>query len=431
MSVTVSTAAARGLVARRALNVLAATSSARCAPRGAFPAESASLSTTTTPQSFDFSTIVDRTKTESMKWGRYANKDVVPMWVADMDFKCAPCIVDAITKRAEHGIYGYGLPSASLIQAVLGYLDRIGFSAFPGSTPVSKRDLVFLSNVMSGVGLACTAFAAQGESVMTTTPIYPPFLSKPKGKGRNVIDVPLKQLLEGQSSSGAGWTLDLEAMEAAVTPCTKVFLLCNPHNPVGHVYSRHELEALNAFCAKHDLVVCSDEVHCDLVFPDSPRGHIPFASLSADAASRCVSVYAANKTYNVPSLGCAYAVVTSPALRARFMKAFAADYSSVDPSVFGYTALETAYSQGGPWLEELLVYLQGNRDFVHSFIEQHMDPKYVKLFARPDATYLVSKALCLVVSCAACVGTDQRLVFCRCWTCFVWLAEPRTGSRER
>jgi cystathionine beta-lyase len=367
-------AAARSIVQRRAI----------FGTRNNLRKHIAATITSAAQTKFDFDTIIDRTGTESMKWGRYANKDILPMWVADMDFTCAPCIVDAITKRAEHGIYGYGLPPASLIKAVLEYLARIGFTKHLGPSSVSKRDLIFLPNIMSGLGLACTAFTELGESVMTTTPVYPPFLSKPQAKRRRVIDVPLKQL------GGGCWTLDLAAMEAAVTPCTKVFLLCNPHNPVGHVYSRKELEALNAFCAKHNLVVCADEVHCDLVFPDSPRQHIPFASVSADAANRCVSVYAANKAYNVPALGCSYAVVTNPELRARFMRDFTADYSRVDPGIFGYTAMEAAYTEGGPWLKQLLVYLQSNRDYVHSFIQNHMAPEHVTLFARPDATYMVS-----------------------------------------
>jgi cystathionine beta-lyase len=293
---------------------------------------------------------VDRRGTASFKWDMYP-EGVLPLWVADMDFASPPAVVEAVRARAAHGVFGYSLVPDSLVEAIRAHLmTRYGWSIEP-------EWLVWLPSVVPGLNLACRAFAAAGEDVMTVTPVYPPFLEAPPDQGRRLLTVPAT-LEDGR------WQLPLEAMEAALTPATRVLLFCHPHNPLGRVWSRDEVAAVVGFCRHHDLVLCSDEIHCDLLL--DPLGHVPAALAGPDDADRIVTLMSPSKTFNLPGFNFAYAIVADEALRRRFEQPAAGLLPF--PGCFAIAAAEAAYREGGDWLADLLDYLRGNRDLVEAFV---------------------------------------------------------------
>jgi cystathionine beta-lyase len=308
-------------------------------------------------QSFDFDAIVDRRGTSSSKWRKYGERNVIPMWVADMDFRTAPAVVEALRARVEHGIFGYTEPPAELAPAVATALQR------DFAWHIEADWIVWLPSLVVGLNVVCRAFAAQGDDVLTAVPIYPPFLSAPQNAGQNAVRVELVRT--SYSGQRECWTWDFTALERAVTRCTRLLMLCHPHNPTGRVWTLDELHALMQFAERHDLVVCSDEIHSGLVLDDDKR-HIPLASLSEHAAARTVTLMSASKTFNLPALGCAFAIVPDPSLRARLRQTMAGMVHHVGG--LGYVATQAAFQHGKPWQMALLEYLRGNRDIVESAI---------------------------------------------------------------
>ena len=297
---------------------------------------------------YDFDTAIDRRHTASEKWDRYQGRDIIPLWVADMDFRSPPAVIEALQARIDHGIFGYTAPPESLTAATLGHLQQqFGWEVEPDW-------LVWLPGLVSGLNVACRAVGAAGDEVITFTPIYPPFMTAPTLADRQTVKVPLR--LEGSR-----WQIDLERLDRAVTPQTKLILLCNPHNPVGRVWTREELLALADLAERHDLIICSDEIHAGLVL-DADKRHLPIAMLSPEMAHRTITLQAPSKTFNIPGLGCALAVVADPALRKAVYRAMAGIVPHVN--LLGYTAAEAAYRHGEPWREQLLAYLRDNRDLV-------------------------------------------------------------------
>ena len=297
---------------------------------------------------FDFDTPVNRRGTASEKWDRYAGRDILPLWVADMDFHSPHAVILALHQRVEHGVFGYTSPSRELVTTVLEMLQR------EYNWQVREEWLVWLPGLVCGLNVACRAVGVPGDGVATFTPVYPPFLSAPKLAGRDLVSVPLL-------TSGDRWQIDLDALERAITPHTRLLLLCSPHNPVGRVWSREEQLALLELAERHDLVVCSDEIHAGLVL-DKDKRHVPFAALSADAARRTITLQAPSKTYNIPGLGCAFAVIPDQGLRSRFRNAMAGIVPHVN--LLGYAAAEVAYRDSEAWRQVLLEYLRTNRDLV-------------------------------------------------------------------
>ena len=319
---------------------------------------------------FDFDTPVDRAGTDSQKWQKYAGRDVLPLWVADMDFRSSPAIVEALQRRVAHGVFGYARPVKSTVDAVVNALAlRYGWSIEPAW-------IVWLPGLVCGLNVTAQAFAQAGDEVLTLTPVYPPFMSAPKNSARVSAQTPW--VLEN-----GNWAIDWPALERAVTPRTKLFYLCNPHNPLARVWRRAELLQLAEFCVKHRLVLCSDEIHCDLIL-DPSLPHVPTASLSPDIAARTVTLMAPSKTYNVPGLGTSFAIVSDPALRAQFVRATAGIVAEV--TALGFTACEAAYRDSEAWRQALLGYLRGNRDFMLDFFAREI-PK-VRVEAPIEATYL-------------------------------------------
>lgn len=317
---------------------------------------------------FDFDRPVDRRGTASEKWDKYAGRDIIPMWVADMDFAAPRPVLEALHARIEHGVLGYTHAPEPLLETVVQTLGRqYGWSVQP-------EWIVWLPGLVTGINVACRTVGREGDGVMSAVPVYPPFLSAPGLAGRTLVAVPLKQ-------AGQGWHLDLEELEARLTPQTGLLLLCSPHNPVGRVFRRRELEALVDICARHDVVICSDEIHCDLILEPGLQ-HVPTAAVGAEALRRCITLMAPSKTFNLPGLGCSFAVIADQGLRRRFRKAKAGIVPHVN--LMGYAAAEAAYRHGWAWQGALLDYLRGNRDLVFESVCR-MAPLQTWL---PQATYL-------------------------------------------
>ncbi len=321
--------------------------------------------------SFDFDTVFPRLSTDSQKWQKYEGRDILPLWVADMDFRSPPAVIEALHRRVEHGIFGYARPTKSEIEAVVTAMKtRYGWTIDPSW-------LVWLPGLVVGLNVTTQAFAQPGDQVLCNTPVYPPFMTAPRNSGREALTVPL-----ALDTAARRWEIDWDAMERAVTPRTKLFFLCNPHNPVARVFRRDELERIANFCLRHNLILCSDEIHCDLILDDIP--HIPTGLISPEIAARTITLMAPSKTYNVPGLGTSLAIISDPKLRATFVRATAGIVAEV--TTLGYAACEAAYRDSEDWRQELLAYLRGNRDFLLAFLAREMPG--VKMEAPLEATYL-------------------------------------------
>ena len=321
-----------------------------------------------TAPAFDFDRIIDRRSLPSEKWGRYAGRDVLPLWVADMDFAAPPAVVEALHRRIDHGVFGYTDAWPSLVEAVVEGLQR------DHGWTIDPDWLVWLPGVVTGFNLACAIAGKPGDGVLTAAPVYPPFLSAPENTDRVLQRCELV-LQEGR------WGWDWAALEASVDARSQMLLLCSPHNPVGRVFDEAELRRLADFARQHDLLICSDEIHCGLVLDEDCR-HRPIASLDADAAQRTITLMAPSKTWNVPALYCAFAVIPDAGLRRRYRHAMRGIVPHVN--VLGMVAAEAAYRDGDPWRQALLAYLRGNRDRV---MEAVAAMPGISL-ARPEATYL-------------------------------------------
>ena len=319
---------------------------------------------------FDFDTVPARLGTDSQKWQKYAGRDILPLWVADMDFKSSPAIIAALHDRVAHGVFGYARPVKSTVDAVVDALQR------NYAWKIDPAWIVWLPGLVCGLNITAQAFAQAGEEVLTLTPVYPPFMSAPKNSARLSTQAAFV-LRDGH------WEIDWDALARAVTPRTKLFYLCNPHNPLARVWRREELIRLGEFCAQHHLVLCSDEIHCDLIL-DPTLHHLPAASLSPEISARTVTLMAPSKTYNVPGLGTSFAIISDPALRAQFIRASAGVVAEV--TALGFTACEAAYRDSEAWRQALLTYLRGNRDFLLDYLTREIPG--IRVEAPIEATYL-------------------------------------------
>jgi len=321
---------------------------------------------------FDFDTPPGRLGTDSQKWQKYAGRDVLPMWVADMDFKSSPAILAALHERVEHGLFGYARPTRATVDAVVDALAaRYGWRIDPAW-------LVWLPGLVVGLNVTAQAFAQPGDEVLTLAPVYPPFMTAPRNSGRVSVQVPF-----AYDAAARAWTIDWDALERAVTPRTKLFYLCNPHNPLARVWRREELARLADFCTRHRLVLCSDEIHCDLIL-DPALPHLPTGTLGGEIAHRTITLMAPSKTYNVPGLGTSLAIIPDAGLRAQFVRATTGIVAEV--TCLGYTACEAAYRDSEPWRQALLAYLRGNRDTLLDFLADELPG--VRVAAPIEATYL-------------------------------------------
>ena len=319
---------------------------------------------------FDFDNAPDRRHGDSLKWNKYAGRDILPLWVADTDFAAPPPVLAALTQRVAQGCLGYSVPMPSLVDAVCTSLQR------EYAWSIKPEWLVWLPGLVTGINVACRAI--DGD-VVTATPIYPPFLSAPGLSGKQLAAVPLRCV-------DNRWEWDFAALEAALTPETRLLLLCHPHNPVGRVWTKDELTRLADLCKRHDLLVCSDEIHCGLIL-EPGLVHTPLAALDADMAERCITLMAPSKTYNIPGLGCSFAVIANAALRQRFTQATRGIVPDVN--VLGLVAAEAAYRDGEDWRRALIEVLRRNRDRVQAAVAGmpglHMAPLEATYLAWIDA----------------------------------------------
>jgi len=319
-------------------------------------------------QNYDFDTIVDRQGSASLKWERYKGRDILPLWVADMDFKSPPAVIDALNRRVDHGIFGYTIPTDDLIEAVKTRLQA------DFDWAIDTDWLLWLPGLVTGLNVSCRVAGDDGDDILTAIPVYPPFLSAPANSRHNLKTVEL-------AYADNRWIYDFDRFEKAVTPSTRLFMLCNPHNPVGRVLSRAELEKLAALCERHDMLICSDEIHCDLVL-DVDKRHLPIAALDPSIAKRTITLMAPSKTYNLPGLGCSYAIIPDGKLRGRFKRAMAGIVPGVN--LMGFCATLAALQDDRGWLLALREYLRRNRELVSQAIER-MPGLEVN---RVEATYL-------------------------------------------
>jgi cystathionine beta-lyase len=316
----------------------------------------------------DFDQLDDRTNTDSNKWDKYRGTDILPMWVADSDFPVAAEIIEALHRRIDHGIFGYSHAPKRLIELVAERMQRLY------QWDIKPEWLVWVPGVVNGLNLACRCNGKAGDSVFVPSVIYPPFSDAPELSGRVGRPVPMVQ-------NHRRWVLDLEWLEQHISPDARLLLFCNPQNPGGSVYNRDELTRLAEIAVTRDMIICSDEIHSDLILEPGLE-HVPVASLNEDIAKRTITLMGTSKSFNTAGLGCSFAIIPSRELRSRFKKASKGIVPYVN--ILGYTATQAAYESGDYWNHQQVDYLRANRDYLAQEINRIPGLR----FDITEATYL-------------------------------------------
>jgi cystathionine beta-lyase len=324
---------------------------------------------------YDFDQYIERRTSDSAKWGAY-DHDVLPLWVADMDFLSPEPVLRALQERVEHGIFGYpkgaGGDVIHTIEMRLTIVERMqrlyGWHIQP-------EDIVFVPGVVVAFNLACSALATPDGAVLVQPPVYYPFLHAPENAGM------LRQDSELTFCPGGDYEIDFEAFENTISDQTRLFILCNPHNPVGRVFRPHELSKIAEICLMKGVVICSDEIHCDLVY--AGYQHVPIASLDPEIAQHTITLMAPSKTYNIPGLQFSFAIIQNQELRKRYQHAGKGLAGWIN--IMGWVAAQAAYQHGQEWLDQLLLYLQANRDYLYNYVQSELPG--ICMF-KPEATYL-------------------------------------------
>jgi cystathionine beta-lyase len=319
----------------------------------------------------DFDALPNRRGSDSSKW-KYYEPDVLPLFVADMDFRSPEPVIRALHERVEHGYFGYVAESTELKDIIC---ERLSARY---QWEVKPEYIVFIPGLVSGLNLVARAIGQPGDGVLVNTPVYHPFLHAIKNQGRAAHISELRYL---KLNGAATYEIDFDAVEAAITPTTRLFMLCNPHNPIGRVYQPRELERLADIALRHNLTICSDEIHCDILH-DGQR-HYPIAALAPEIAERCITLMAPSKTFNLPGLGLGYAITCNPELVKQVKQAGEGITGHYNP--MGFAAAIAAYRDGQPWLDDLLKYLAANRDFLAAYIGEHFPNMTM---AKMEGTYL-------------------------------------------
>ena len=316
----------------------------------------------------NFDVWVDRSHSDSVKWNKYNNQDVIPLWVADTDFTSPPQVIKELQQRVAEGVFGYGFTPPELIDLVVKRLaDRYEWAIKP-------EWIVWLPGLVCGLNVAVRATVAPQNSSLMPMPIYPPFMQAAQAEGRQFKSI---NVTEQQQR----WVADFSTADNLLDGSEKLLMLCNPYNPGGTVYRREELLEQQAFAQRHDLVVCSDEIHCDLILEPGLK-HIPFASLNADAEQRSITLMSPSKTFNLAGLGASMAIIPDPELRRKFLEASHGIVPHVN--ILAYVAATAAYRDGEEWLNAQLEYLRGNRERVTARINAMPG---LRMLA-PEGTYL-------------------------------------------
>jgi len=296
---------------------------------------------------YSFDNPVDRRQTDSFKWDRYP-KEVLPLWVADMDFPCSVHVQQALQKLVDRNLIGYARVPDALVEVVIQRLaHRHGWEVDPSW-------LVWLPGMVPGLHASSMALGSKFASILTSTPVYRPFLEAAQRPNRQALEIPFCWKNER-------WEMDFDALEKAIRPDTRMYMLCNPHNPNGRMFDETELRQLGEFCQKHDLWICSDEIHCDLIL-DPEKKHVSIATLSPDLANRSITLLAPSKTYNIAGLGCSFAVIPNPEIRKAFQDVI---YGILPhPNAFSHQAALAAYRDSQDWLDQVLMYLRANQAYL-------------------------------------------------------------------
>ncbi|TLS49180.1 pyridoxal phosphate-dependent aminotransferase [Paenibacillus antri] len=325
---------------------------------------------------YDFDRLHDRRGTASYKWDQlttlFGGEDVLPLWVADMDFVTAKPIVDAMTERAQAGIYGYTIRTDEWIEAIQGWYRR------RHNWDIAKESIVASPSVVTSLSLAVDLFSEPGAGVILQAPVYYPFYDVIRSNGRQV----LKNALKISEATGL-YEMDFESLEEHMRSGAKLLLLCNPHNPGGRVWTREELTKLAALAAQYDVTVVSDEIHGDLVF--APNAYTPYATVGEEAAATSLSLLAPTKTFNLPGIGSSFIVTNDPAKRAKLntqMKKLSIHMQNH----FAHFATIAAYNEGDEWLDQLLPYIKGNVDYAIAALRERAPMLKVM---PPEGTYLL------------------------------------------
>ncbi len=331
---------------------------------------------------YNFDEVIDRRNTDSQKWDSvpaiFGRQDVLPMWVADMDFPVAKPIVDAVKRRAAHEFYGYTQPGPTVVDAVVDRMQR------KFNWKIRPEWIVFTPGVVPALNAAVKAFTHPGDEVILQGPVYYPFWAAVAQNGCQATNNGLK-LADGH------YVMDYDDLEKRFAPHVgmqpgpnraKAIILCNPHNPIGRVWTKEELTRMGEIVIRHGAVVISDEIHCELLFKGYT--HTPFATISKEFEQNCMVGMAPSKTFNLAGLSCSSIIIPNDKLRQRFADARAGIQPR--PNLFGFTAMEAAYRYGDEWLEQVLGYLQGNLDYLLDYFKKNI-PK-IKV-VRPEGTYLV------------------------------------------
>jgi cystathionine beta-lyase len=316
----------------------------------------------------NFDNIIDRLHSDSIKWNVFP-EDVLPMWVADMDFLSPPAVINTLVERTQHGVFGYAAEPKDMDEIVIRWISN------QYKMQVEPQHLLYVPDVVTGLNMASRAFLSPGDGLMFQTPIYPPFfgIGGPIDLQNHTVD--LVQKTDGS------YVIDFHALEKGLKKNTKMFLLCNPHNPVGRVLTRPELEQIAAFCSQHDLLLCSDEIHCDLIYAENT--HIPIMSLGEDIAQRMVMLIAPSKTFNIAGLGFSVMIIKNKDLMDQMKRTFSGILPH--PDLLAVQAARAAYLSGHTWLQELISYLQGNRDYLYEFVRSELPGISM---VKPEGTFL-------------------------------------------
>lgn len=314
-----------------------------------------------------FDQIIERSGSDSVKWRRYP-ADVLPLWVADMDFPVLPEIISALQERISHPVFGYAVEDTELREIFCEWLYR------HHEWIVDPDEIITMTGVVRGLNLVAQSFVDYKEYLAFLTPIYPPFFRISEYAGCGKIEIPLTQ---GEEKFG----IDFDSLDKSLSNSTRVFFLCNPHNPVGRVFNNQELEKIGEICLRKDILICSDEIHCDLVF--SQNKHIPIASLSSELAQHCITLMSPSKIFNMPGLQLSFAIVQNEDLRKRLLHASKGLVGQ--PNILASIASKAAYKHGSTWRREMCNYLESNRDFLMNFLDERVP--MIKM-AQPEGTYL-------------------------------------------
>lgn len=320
---------------------------------------------------YDFDTVVDRRGGDSIKWNLYGD-GLLPMWVADGDFKSPQPVIDALVARSQHGVFGYAGAPAELANLLVKRMKELY------DWTITTDDLVYVPGVVTGFNIAARAVATPGGGVLVQTPNYPPILNCAPNHDMVTQTAELKLV---NKNGIIDYQLDMDAFSHAITPETKIFILCHPHNPTGRLMNRAELTAMAQMCVDRGVVICSDEIHCDIVLDG--RQHIPTATLSPEIAQNTITLMAPSKTFNIPGLGFSFAIIQNPQLRAAYKKVMAGLVPHA--GIYGYVGALAAYRDGQEWLTDSLRYYEGNRDFAVAYVKKYMPQLKI---TNPESTYL-------------------------------------------